>query len=333
MVRDVIYATTHYQLHLPLMPTLIFTHAGVDPMLQLKCDVVKITSLLATPGYLWVGLSCGLIMIYQIPRLGGVPTTVSRPFVAMDAHVSGVRMMIHINTSAMMEKEQMTKMIEEKHDEFDGLVHSTISQKMQEMELHAQERRQTANGGGAEEGSGNDRTLTTSDSFISYSDEDDSFEDTSVEFSERPPHSPEDSRGTQQTGSSAPQAAEARPVSTSSQQQNGREEQLRKEIGHSISSYHTRYSSSEYETLNNSATEQDGRIITPDDLYTPVHPADLSIYYRPVTTLDDSNSTHFVLTGGRGLQDLRQLQRKGSKDTITDEDTHSYLLIYNIPNL
>lgn len=241
-------------------------------------------------------------------------------------------MMIHINTSAMMEKEQMTKMIEEKHDEFGGLVHSTISQKMREMELHAQEGRQTANGG-AEEGARNDRTLTTSDSFISYSDDDDSFDDASMESNARPPHSPENNRETQQAGSSVSQGAEARPVSTSSQQQNGREEQLRKEIGDSISSYHTRYSSSEYETLNNSAADQDGRVITPDDLYTPVHPADLNIYYRPVTALDDSNSTHFVLTGGRGLQDLRQLQRKGSKETITDEDTHSYLLIYNIPNL
>ena len=237
-------------------------------------------------------------------------------------------MMIHVNTSAVIEKEQMTKMIEEKHDEFDGLVHSSIGQKMQEMEVRAQESRQAAG-----EGSGNDRTLTASDSFISYSDEDeDSFEDASMEFSTRPPLSPEEDRGTEQTGSSVPQGAEARPLLTSSQQTDVREEQLRKEIGHSISSYHTRFSSTEYETLNASATEQTDSIVTPEQLYTPVNPADLNIYYRPAIAADD-NSTHFVLTGGRGLQDFRQLQRKGSRDAITDEDTDSYLLIYNIPNL
>lgn len=303
-------------------------------MHQLKCDVVKITSLLASPGYLWVGLSCGLIMIYQIPRLGGVPTIVSRPFVAMDAHVTGVRMMIHVNTSAVIEKEQMTKMIEEKHDEVDGLVHSSISQKMHEMEVHAQESRQALYTGGTEEGSGNGGTLTltASDSFISYSD-DDSFEDASTEFSGQPPHTPEGrNEGTVQGSSSVSQAG-ARSTSTSSQQQDGREEKLRKEIGHSISSYHSRYSSSQYETLNSDAVQQTGRVITTEDLYTPVNPADLTVYYRPAVATDDSNSTHFVLTGGRGLQDLRQLQRKGSKDTITDEDTDSYLLIYNIPNL
>lgn len=306
--------------------------ADVDPVHRLKFDDVKIASLLAVPGYLWVGLSCGLIMIYQIPRLGGVPTIVSRPFVAMDAHVTGVRMMIHVNTSAVMEKEQMTQMIEQKHEEVDGLVHSSISQKMHAMEIRAQERQQAVDTGNEQDGSGNDRTLTASDSFISYSD---SFEDVSLSLGRQLPQASEGERqGTKQAVSPVSQVELARAISTTSQQQEGREEQLRKEIGRSISSYHSRYASTEYETLNFDATQQrKSRSIATEDLYTPVNPADLNIYYRPAVGTDVSNSTHFVLTGGRGLQDLRQLQRKGGRDTITDEDTDSFLLIYNIPNV
>ena len=307
----------------------MFGCADVDPVHQLKFDDVKISSLLAAPGYLWVGLSCGLIMLYQIPRLGGVPNIVSRPFVAMDAHVTGVRMMIHVNTSAVMEKEQMTQMIEQKHEEVDGLVHSSISQKMHEMEVHAQEKRQAQDAGNNQDGAGNDRTLTASDSFVSYSD---SFEDVSLSLSRPLPRAPEGGSQREEVVSPVPPAELARAISTTSQQQDGREEQLRKEIGHSISSYHSRYTSTEYETMNFDATQRRSRSIAPEDLYTPVNPADLNIYYRPVVAADDNNSTHFVLTGGRGLQDLRQLQRKGARDTITDEDTDSFLLIYNIPN-
>ena len=49
------------------------------------------TALAVIPGFLWVGTSCGLILVYPLPKLQGVPRVINHACVAFHAHSGPVR--------------------------------------------------------------------------------------------------------------------------------------------------------------------------------------------------------------------------------------------------
>ncbi len=54
-------------------------------------DHVYVTTLLVLPGYFWVGTSVGIIMVYRIPLIEGVPIITAKPYLAMDGHKGQVQ--------------------------------------------------------------------------------------------------------------------------------------------------------------------------------------------------------------------------------------------------
>ncbi len=54
-------------------------------------DHVYVTTLLVLPGYFWVGTSVGIIMVYRIPLIEGVPLITAKPYLAMDGHKGQVQ--------------------------------------------------------------------------------------------------------------------------------------------------------------------------------------------------------------------------------------------------
>ena len=64
----------------------------VDSQVQyLAVEKLTVTALLTIPGFLWVGTSHGLILLYPIPKLQGVPRVIGRACVAFHGHCGPVR--------------------------------------------------------------------------------------------------------------------------------------------------------------------------------------------------------------------------------------------------
>ena len=53
---------------------------------------------MASRGYLWVGMSVGTILVYQIPHLNGLPLVSGKPFLASDGHTGPVQVLLRIKT-------------------------------------------------------------------------------------------------------------------------------------------------------------------------------------------------------------------------------------------
>lgn len=71
--------------------------ADVDCQVQyLSMDKICVTALLFIPGFLWVGTSAGLILLYPLPKMQGVPRVIGRACVAFHAHCGPVRSLLAI---------------------------------------------------------------------------------------------------------------------------------------------------------------------------------------------------------------------------------------------
>ncbi|XP_028393892.1 rho guanine nucleotide exchange factor 10-like isoform X2 [Dendronephthya gigantea] len=69
----------------------------VDTQVQyLSLDKICVTALLFIPGFLWVGTSAGLILLYPLPKLQGVPRVIGRACVAFHGHCGPVRSLLAI---------------------------------------------------------------------------------------------------------------------------------------------------------------------------------------------------------------------------------------------
>ena len=75
------------------------TGYNLEPRLS-GLDSLHITSLMASSGYLWIGTSIGVILIYKIPLLEGVPLVSGKPHLAMDGHREAVRVLLTVKTVA-----------------------------------------------------------------------------------------------------------------------------------------------------------------------------------------------------------------------------------------
>lgn len=75
----------------------IASFPDVDTQVQyLSVDKISITALLFIPGFLWVGTSAGLILLYPLPKLQGVPRVIGRACVAFHGHCGPVRSLLAI---------------------------------------------------------------------------------------------------------------------------------------------------------------------------------------------------------------------------------------------
>ena len=77
----------------------------VGTKLEDRVDMVeklKVTALVSSHGFLWIGTSVGLILLYRIPSLGGIPLISGKPYLAMDGHLESVRMILAIKTSSSL---------------------------------------------------------------------------------------------------------------------------------------------------------------------------------------------------------------------------------------
>ena len=63
-------------------------------------EFVRVTALMASSGFLWIGTSMGLILIYRIPYLEGIPIVSGKPYLAMDGHRGAVRVLLPVKTKA-----------------------------------------------------------------------------------------------------------------------------------------------------------------------------------------------------------------------------------------
>lgn len=77
--------------------------SSADSDIKSKFDSLRslrLTSLMTSGGYLWVGTSEGTILLYRIPRpkLKGLPIINSKPFLASDGHKQSVRFLIAVQT-------------------------------------------------------------------------------------------------------------------------------------------------------------------------------------------------------------------------------------------
>ena len=76
---------------------LIFPFLDVDSQVQyLSIEKISVTALLFIPGFLWVGTSVGLILLYPLPKMQGVPRVIGRACVAFHAHCGPVRCLLAI---------------------------------------------------------------------------------------------------------------------------------------------------------------------------------------------------------------------------------------------
>lgn len=313
--------------------TPILQDVGVHQHIQIKGEMIS--SLLATPGYLWVGLSNGLIVIYRIPKLEGIPAIMSYPFLAQDSHEDSIRVMIYVNTSVSLEKEQLDKFIEDTSEDVGNLVVSTLESQVRDLTLHA------------------DRAMTektsTSRSFatrtLSNQESPDSKRSPFREVTAKSligrtlDHSYNDSEG-EEDGEEGEKSFTGR-TATSKQgetepllDEHQREDQPRKEINQAATPYKTHFSFTDYETLDKYryAKPLIHDEITAEDLYAPVDPSELNMNYKAAR--EGEQSIHFVLTGARGLRNMSQVAKRGKgEDTMRLQDTTSCINIYEIPNL
>ena len=71
----------------------------LDPKVKLP-TFTHVTSLMTFSGFLWIGTSIGLVLIYRIPHLEGIPIVSGKPYLAMDAHKGSVRVLLPVKTKS-----------------------------------------------------------------------------------------------------------------------------------------------------------------------------------------------------------------------------------------
>ena len=103
------------------------------------------TALMAASGFLWIGTSIGLILIYRIPHLEGIPIISGKPYLAMDGHKGAVRVLLPVKTKATISSSRVDQFLSDEQRRF-----SSISQPDEEEEEEE---------GGASETLGKNATL------------------------------------------------------------------------------------------------------------------------------------------------------------------------------
>ena len=109
-------------------------------------EFVHVTALMAASGFLWIGTSTGLILIYRIPHLEGIPIVSGKPYLAMDGHKGAVRVLLPVKTKATISSSRVDQFLSDEQRRF-----SSISQPDEEEEEEE---------GGASETLGKNVTLT-----------------------------------------------------------------------------------------------------------------------------------------------------------------------------
>ena len=73
---------------------------------------------MAASGFLWIGTSAGLILIYRIPHLEGVPIVSGKPFLAMDGHKGAVRVLLPVTTKATISSSRVSQFLSDEQRRF-----------------------------------------------------------------------------------------------------------------------------------------------------------------------------------------------------------------------
>ena len=79
---------------------------------------LHVTSLLLCQGYLWVGTSAGLAMVYRTPYLKTVPIVIGKPYMATYGHSSAVRVLISTHTVGTLSSSRLNQFISEEQERF-----------------------------------------------------------------------------------------------------------------------------------------------------------------------------------------------------------------------
>ena len=91
-------------------------------------SVLHITSLMASSGYLWIGLSGGAVLIYRIPHFEhGLPLINGKPFLASDGHKGSVRVLAAVQTKLDMPSGRFDQFISEEKERMIGYFNSSSS--------------------------------------------------------------------------------------------------------------------------------------------------------------------------------------------------------------
>ena len=274
-------------------------------------------------------------MIYRIPRLEGVPTICSRPFLAMDAHNNSVRVMICVNTSAKMEQEKLHRYFEE--ETTDGLVVSNIEAKVKTLKArhsiavcNFSVDQPVPKNAGVRRVSAGDEALDRQDP--TGKGEGQTGNHVRPEVAEHPATSAGTAVTSQLLPISESTDGSERELRTKvfSEEQ---EEEIRRDIGKSIQTYHTLQQQNKKMTTDNWSgydTLKASDVITVQDLYAPVNPANLTKHYKSKL---HERSVHFVLIGGRGMKNFREKQKRSSQQGLPEADRQndSFILVYEIP--
>ena len=83
---------------------------------------------MAASGFLWIGTSIGLILIYRIPHLEGIPIISGKPYLAMDGHKGAVRV-LPVKTKATISRSRVGQFLSDEQRRF-----SLVSQPDEEEE-------------------------------------------------------------------------------------------------------------------------------------------------------------------------------------------------------
>lgn len=106
------------------------THAAHHLESKIKIsEFVHVTVLMAASGFLWIGTSTGLILIYRIPHLEGIPIISGKPYLAMDGHKGAVRVLLSVMTKATISSSRVDQFLSDEQRRF-----SLISQPDEEEE-------------------------------------------------------------------------------------------------------------------------------------------------------------------------------------------------------
>ena len=84
---------------------------------------------MAASGFLWIGTSIGLILIYRIPHLEGIPIVSGKPYLAMDGHKGAVRVLLPVKTKATISSSRVGQFLSDEQRRF-----SLVSQPDEEEE-------------------------------------------------------------------------------------------------------------------------------------------------------------------------------------------------------
>jgi len=93
---------------------LCFCPAGAK-ITKLDGEHSHISSMLATKGLLWLGTSLGIILVYRIPCLEGVPLISGRPYLAYDSHHDSVRVLLPMTVTSRPVKQRIGSCVLREH--------------------------------------------------------------------------------------------------------------------------------------------------------------------------------------------------------------------------